>query len=132
MKLKLPTGYEEVIEDLGPDVQDILGGLDEKTIIELKKTVNGQMQAALMWYKQSPDILGKKLSFKKTGEIIVCLFVDASAMMGKEKVLDKTEKDLKTYCTVTEEEMLNYEGCEYIMTSKGITPATFKAHGSQD
>ena len=32
MKLKLPTEYEEVLEDLGPDIKDILEGLGEDTI----------------------------------------------------------------------------------------------------
>ena len=66
----------------------------------------------------------EKLSFKKTREIIICLFVDDSEMMGKEKVLVEAEKDLKTNFTVTEVEMLNYVGCDYIVTSNGITPAT--------
>lgn len=29
MKLKLPTGYEEVLEDLVPDIKDITEGLDK-------------------------------------------------------------------------------------------------------
>ena len=56
----------------------------------------------------------------KNGEIIICLYVDESAMMGEEKALDQTEKDLKTNFTVTVEEMMNYVGCDYIVTSKGL------------
>ena len=105
--MKFPPGYEEVIGDLGQDFKDILDGLDGKTICKLKKTIYGLMQAALMWYKKISDILKKKLSFKKNrkdpclfykndkhGEIIICLYVDDSAMMGEEKALDQTTIDL--------------------------------------
>ena len=85
MKLNLPTGYEEVLEDLCPDIQDITEGLDEDTICEVKKTIYGLIQAALKWYKKIFDILRKKLSIKKTREIIICLLVDDSAMIVKRK-----------------------------------------------
>ena len=74
MKLKYPEGYEEVLEDLGPDIKEITEGLDEDTICEVNKTIYGLKQAAFMWYKcykQISYILGKKLSFKKTREIII-------------------------------------------------------------
>ena len=67
MKLKFPTGYEEVLEDLGLDIKNISEGLDEDTICQLKKTIYGLIQAALMWYKQNSDILAEKLSLKKNG-----------------------------------------------------------------
>ena len=85
--MKFPAGFEEVIGHFGSNFKDILDGLDEDTICELKKTIYGLIQAALMWYKwynQISDILVKKLSLKKTGEIIICLYVDNSAMMGEE------------------------------------------------
>lgn len=66
----------------------------------------------------------EKVKFQENRGNYYFLFVDDSAMMGKEKVLDKKEKDLKTYFTVTEEEKFNYVGCDYIVTSKGITPTT--------
>ena len=37
----------------------------------------------------------------------MCLYVDDSAMMGENKALDQTEIDLKTYFTMTVEEMMN-------------------------
>ena len=121
--MKLLPVYEEVLGDLGPDFKDILDGLDDKTICELKKTIYGLVQAALMWYKKISDILVNKLSFQKNrkdpclfykndenGEIIICLYVDDSAMMGEEKALDQTTINLKNYFTVTVEEMMNYVG----------------------
>ena len=86
--MKLSPGYEKVLADLGADFKDILDVLDNKTICELKKTIFGLVQAALMWYKKISDILVKKLSFKKNrkdpclfykndknGEVIICLYV---------------------------------------------------------
>ena len=86
-----------------------------------------------MWYKKILDILVNKFSFQKNrkypfllykndknGEIIICLYVDDSAMMGEEIAFDQTEKELKTYFTVTFEEMMNYVGCDYIVMSKGL------------
>ena len=61
--MKLLPGYEEVLGDLGPDFKDILDGLDDKTICELKKTIYRLVKAALMWYKKISDILVNKLSF---------------------------------------------------------------------
>ena len=94
--MKFPPGYEEVLGVSGPDFKDILDGLDDETICELKKTIYGLVQAALMWYKKIFDILVKKLSFQKNckdpclfykndknGEITICLYVDDSAMMGE-------------------------------------------------
>ena len=63
--MKLPPGYEEVLGDLGADFKDILDGLDDETICELKKTIYGLVQAELMWYKKILGILVKKLSFQK-------------------------------------------------------------------
>ena len=37
--MKLPPGYEEVLGDLGADFKDILDGLDDETICDLKKTI---------------------------------------------------------------------------------------------
>ena len=39
--MKLPPGYEEVLGDLGADFNDILDGLDDETICELKNTIYG-------------------------------------------------------------------------------------------
>ena len=61
--MKFLQGYEEVLGDLGPEFKDILDGLDEKTICELKKTVYRLVKAELMWYKKISDILVNKLSF---------------------------------------------------------------------
>ena len=47
--MKLPPGYEEVLEDLGEDFKKVLDGLDDETIYESKKTIYGLVQAALMW-----------------------------------------------------------------------------------
>ena len=131
--MKLPPGYEEVLADLGADFKGILDGLDYGTICELKKTIYGLVQAALMRYKKISDILVKKLILQKNckdpclfykndenGETIICLYVDDSAMMGEDKALDQTEIDLKTYFTMTIVEMMNYVGCNYIVTSKGL------------
>ena len=41
-------------------------------------------------------------------------------MMGEEKALDQMTIDLKTYFTVKVEDMMNYVGCNYIVTSKGM------------
>ena len=71
--MKLPPGYEEVLGDLGPDFKDILEGLDDESICELKKTIYGLVQAALTWYKKISDILVKKLSFQKNRKD-PCLF----------------------------------------------------------
>ena len=86
-----------------------------------------------MWYKKISEILVNKLSFQKNrkdpcllykndenGEIIICLYVDDSVIMGEEKALDQTEKDLNINFTVTVEEMMNYMGCDYIVKSKGL------------
>ena len=40
--------------------------------------------------------------------------------MGEDKALNQTEINLKTYFTVTVEEMMNYVGCNYIVMSKGL------------
>ena len=61
--MKLLPGYGEVLGDLGPDFKDILDGLDDKTICELKKTIYRLVKAALMWYKKISDMLVNKLSF---------------------------------------------------------------------
>ena len=39
--MKLPPDYEDVLGDLGADFKDILDGLDDKTICELKNTIYG-------------------------------------------------------------------------------------------
>ena len=101
--MKLPPGYEEVLSDLGAYFKGIVEGLDDETICELKTTIYSLVQAALMWYKKISDILVEKLSFQnnpkdhclfykndKKGEIIICLYVDDSAMMGEDKALDQT------------------------------------------
>ena len=108
--MKLPPGYEEVLGDLSAEFKDILDGLDDETICELKKTIYSLVQAALMWYKKMSDILVNKLSFQKNlkdpclfykntknVEIIICLHVDDSEMMGEENSLNHTEKYLKTF-----------------------------------
>ena len=59
IKLKLATGYEEVIGDLGPDFKDILDGLDEETICELKKTIYGLIQAAFDVVQMVQENLGR-------------------------------------------------------------------------
>ena len=85
--MKLLPGYEEVLGDLGLDFKDILDGLDDETICELKKNIYGLVQAALMWYTKIWYILVNKISFQKYRKY-PCLFYKN----------DKTEK-LSFFCT---------------------------------
>ena len=59
--MKMPPGYKEVLKDLGELFKDILEKINDDTICELLKTICGLVQAALMWYKKTANILVQKL-----------------------------------------------------------------------
>ena len=133
--MKMPPGYETILESLkdDPSFAKILANWDKNTVGELGRCIYGLVQASRQWYKTMAEVLTKKLGFSRSmkdpclfyrknekGEIIICLYVDDTAMIGDPEALEDTEAKLKKFFTVKVTELNEYVGCTFIRTKKGF------------
>mgnify|MGYP003334576947 CR=1 FL=1 len=91
---------------------EILKNLDDDTVGELLKGIYGLVQAGCQWQKNG-ICPGKKLVFERSkndpclffrrdekGEIVLCLYLNDSAMIGDETVVNDNHEELSKYFMV--------------------------------